>query len=187
MIGAIAQKQLDNIATWMIPIKQTNLPTVLRGIFHMDGNPLPDECITFYNLEWDTQTRSLVIPVFGPVQWTFHNSIFGWILLRSAELSQFKYKIQFDDETLQQAQIIPFAFGLPIPKWIVALTLSQDKDSSNGDTWQRKNFWFGGISRAGEYTLRRIVDENGRHTPAFNNMLTTSPNECLVITRDEKI
>jgi hypothetical protein len=180
MIGAIAKKQLDNIETWMIPNKQTNLPTVLKGIFHMDGNPLPDECITFYNLEWDVQTRSLVIPVFAPVQWTFHNSIRGWLLLFFVQVAQVTYKIQFDD-TLQQAQITPFGFGLPIPKWIVSLTLSQDKGSSNGDTWQRKNFWFGGISRAGEYTLRRVVDENGRHTPAFNNMLATSPNECLVI------
>ncbi|KYC38119.1 hypothetical protein WA1_37860 [Scytonema hofmannii PCC 7110] len=183
MIGAIEKKQLDNIATWMIPVKQTNLPTVLKGVFFMDGNPLPDDCITMYNLEWDTETRSFVLPVFAPVQWTFHNSILGWILLRSAQLTQFQYKFQFDDETLQRAQITPFAFGLPIPKWIVDLTMIQDKDSNNGDIWQRKNVWFGGIPRIGEYTLRRVVDEDGRYTPAFNDMLTLVQNECLAIAR----
>ncbi len=186
MIGAIEKKQLDNIATWMIPLKQTNLPTVLKGVFFMDGNPLPDDCITMYNLEWDTQTRSLVLPVFAPVQWTFHNSILGWILLRSAQLTQFEYKIQFDDETLQRSQVIPFAFGLPIPRWIVDATMCQDENSKNGDTWQRKNVWFGGIPRIGEYTLRRVVDEDGRYTPAFNDMLTLVQNECLVIARTEK-
>ncbi|KAF3887594.1 MULTISPECIES: hypothetical protein [Nostocales] len=187
MIGAIEKKRLDNIATWMIPITQTNLPNILRGVFHMDGNPLPDECITFYNIEWDMQTRSLVLPVFAPLQWTFHNSVRGWILLIAIQVIQLTYKIQFEDETLQQAQITPFTFGLPVPKWIIALTMIQDKNSNDRNTWQRKNVWFGGLSRVGEYTLRRVVDENGRHTPAFNDMLTSSPNECLVIVRNEKI
>lgn len=187
MAGSIEKKQLDNIATWMTSIKETDLPTILKGVFFMDGNPLPDDCITFYNLEWDTQNQSLVIPVFAPVQWTFHSSILGWVLLRAAELSQFTYKIQFEDETLQRSQIIPFTFGLPIPRWIVDPTMCQDENSKNGDTWKRKNVWFGGIPRIGEYTFRKVVDEEGRYTPAFNDMLTKVQNECLVIARNEKI
>lgn len=181
MGGAIEKKQLNNIATWMIPSKQTNLPSVLKGVFFMDGNPLPDTCLTMYNLEWDAQNRSLMLPVFGPLQWTFHNSIPGWLLLLFVQLFEVQYKIQFEDETLQHAQVIPFVLGQPISKSIVSFTMSQVQNSQNGDTWLRKNVWFGGLSRVGEYTLRRVVDESGRYTPAFNDMLTRVPNECLVI------
>ena len=181
MTELIEKKQLNNIATWMIPIKQTKLPSVLQGVFFMDGNPLPDTCITMYNLEWDTQNRTLVLPIFAPLQWTFHNSIAGWILLRSIQLLKATYKIQFEDETLQEAQIIPVFLGIPISKSIVTCTMSQDKNSLNGDIWYRKNVWFGGLSRVGEYTLRKVVDKDSRYTPAFNDMLTRVKNECLVI------
>lgn len=186
MTELIEKKQLNNIATWMVHIKQTNLPSVLKGVFFMDGNPLPDTCITMYNLEWDTQNRTLLLPVFAPLQWTFHNSIAGWILLHLVQWFEVIYKIQFEDETLQQAQIIPILLGIPISKSIVNFTMFLDKNSLNGDIWYRKNVWFGGLSRAGEYTLRRVVDADGRYTPAFNNMLPRVPNECLVIATNSK-
>ena len=181
MVELIEKKQLNNIATWMIPIKETNLPSVLKGVFFMDGNPLPDTCITMYNLEWDTQNRALVLPVFAPLQWTFHNSIAGWILLRLVQWFELTYKIQFKDETLQEAQIIPFLLGIPISTSIVSFTMSQDKNYLNGDIWHRKNVWLGGLSKAGEYTLRKVVDKDGSYTPAFYDMLTRVENECLVI------
>jgi hypothetical protein len=65
--------------------------------------------------------------------------------------------------------------------------MCEDENSKNGDTWKRKNVWFGGIPRIGEYTLRKVVDEEGRYTPAFNDMVSKVQNECLVIVRNEKI
>ncbi len=182
MTEKIEIKQLDNIATWMIPLQQTELPSALKGVFFMDGNPLPDYCITMYNLEWDAENLSLFLPVFAPRQWSFHKSIPGWILLLGAKLIQFTYKIQFEDETLRRSQITPFALGLPIPRWIIDPVMYQTENSQNGDTWNRKNVWLSGIlPRIGEYTLRRVVDADGHYTPAFNDMLTKVQNECLVI------
>ncbi|MEC4885456.1 MAG: hypothetical protein SAL70_29685 [Scytonema sp. PMC 1070.18] len=183
MIGAIETRQLDDIATWMLPIQETGLPSILKGVFFMDGNPLPDTCITMYNLNWDAEKFTLFLPVYAPLQWTFHNSIQGWLLLRSAQIARFTYKIQFDDATLQRAQIIPLVLGLSIPKWIVSLTMIQTDDSSNGDTWLRRNVWLGGIPYIGEYILRRVVNADGSHTPAFKEMLNKAPKECLVVTR----
>ncbi|RUT09699.1 hypothetical protein DSM106972_001940 [Dulcicalothrix desertica PCC 7102] len=177
----IETRQLANIATWMVPVKSTDLPTVLKGVFFMDGNPLPDHCITMYNLEWDKENLVLFLPVFAPLQWTFHKSIPGWLLLIGAQISRFSYKIQFEDKTLQRAQVTPLSFGITIPKWLVNATMYQDTNSNNGDTWQRKNLWFGGTVRIGEYTLRRVVDENGCYTNAFQDMLTKVKSECLVI------
>jgi hypothetical protein len=177
----IENKQLDNIATWMKPVKETNLPNILKGVFFMDGNPLPDDCITMYNLEWDAENNTLFLPVFGQLQWTFHNSIPGTLLLISCWLSQITYKIQFEDKTLQKSQITPITFGIPIPKWIINATMCLSESSQNGDIWQRKNIWFGIIPGIGDYTLRRIVDENGNYTSAFNDMLAKVENECLVV------
>ncbi|MBV6627837.1 MAG: hypothetical protein KI793_33765 [Rivularia sp. (in: Bacteria)] len=180
----IENKQLDNIATWMQPVKETNLPNILKGVFFMDGNPLPDDCITMYNLEWDAENNTLFLPVFGQLQWTFHNSISGKLLLIAAWLSQLTYKIQFEDETLKKAQIIAYSFGIPIPKWIVNPTMCQDESSDNGNIWQRKNIWLNTITGFGDYTLRKVVDENGNYTSAFNDMLAKVENECLVVARN---
>ncbi|MEM7579160.1 MAG: hypothetical protein ACFB02_21890 [Mastigocoleus sp.] len=181
----IEKKQFQNIATWMKPVKETNLPDILKGVFFMDGNPLPDDCITMYNLEWDAENKALSLPVFGEAQWTFHTSIGGRILLIGSWLARFTYTIQFEDEAeegkLRRSQIIPFAFGIRIPKWIINPTMCQEKDSENGDTWARTNIWFGIIPRIGNYTLRRIVNEDGSYTPAFKDMLSVVDEECLIV------
>jgi hypothetical protein len=183
MIEAIEKKQLNNIATWMVPIRQTRLPSSLTGVFFMDGNPLPDTCITLYNVGWEEENLTLFLPVTAPLQWTFHDSIPGWMLLRSAQLFRFKYKIQFDDKALLNGQITPFLLGLPVPKWIVNATMYRGEVFDNGDTWKRKNLWFGGKLRIGEYVLRRVVDEEGRYTPAFDYMLAQVQSACLVVAR----
>jgi hypothetical protein len=177
----IETRRLDAIATWMKAFKETDLPVILKGVFFMDGNPLPDHCITMYNLDWDSENLTLLLPVSAPIQWTFHRTVPGWFLLRAAQLARFTYKIAFADSSLQQAQIIPLILGIPVPSWIVDATMSRE-ENSNGDTWARKNFWFGGILRIGEYTLRRVVDAVGSYTPAFTDMLTKVDDECLVIT-----
>ncbi len=171
-------QRLDAIANWMKSLTPTNLPDILKGVFFMDGNLLPDHCLTMYNLDWDAETLTLILPVSAPIQWTFHRSLPGWVLLRSAQLSRFSYKITFLDDSLLQAQVIPVGFGIPVPTWIVNATLTREANS-NGDIWARKNIWFGGLPRIGEYTLRRVVDAEGRYMPAFTEMLAKEDDECL--------
>ncbi|EKV02159.1 hypothetical protein Lepto7375DRAFT_4370 [Leptolyngbya sp. PCC 7375] len=186
MKSTVVAQKFEDIATWMTATQPTNLPTVLKGIFYMDGNPLPDDCITMYNLEWDEKMNCLTLPVTGPTQWTFHHTFLGWLLLRAAQISRFRYKIQFQDNDLKLAQVTPITFGIPVPKVIINATLRQDENAQHGDVWQRKNLWFGGLPRAGEYVLRRVVDENGQYTPAFQEMLSKVDAECLVLVQDSK-
>lgn len=185
MTTAVVSQKFEDIATWMTSTQVTNLPSVLKGVFFMDGNPLPDDCITMYNLEWDEAMNCLILPVTGPAQWTFHRTFLGWILLWVAKLAGFRYKIQFEDNDLKMAQITPIAFGITVPRWIINATMCQDENAQNGELWQRKNIWFGGLPRVGEYVLRRVVDENGQHTPAFQEMLSKVDAECLVLVHSE--
>lgn len=181
MVVSIVPKKLDNIATWMKPTPFTSLPSVLKGIFFMDGNPLPDDCLTLQNLEWNEKTLSLTVFVGAPLQWTFHRSILGRALLFGARLMRFRYIIRFEDSSLFNAQIIPIFLGISIPLWLVNATMYQPESTENGDIWQRKNVWLGGIPRIGEYVMRRIVDEHGQYTPAFQDMLDKVNVDCLVV------
>jgi hypothetical protein len=185
MLNPIEPKELKDIAIWMTSNIPTELPSVLKGVFFMDGNPLPDSCLTLYNLEWDAQTYSLKVPVADPLQWTFHRNFQGLLLLRLAQISRFTYKLQFEDATIQRSQIIPFLLGIPVPTWVVYLTMEREANS-NGDVWHRKNVWFGGVPRIGEYVMRRVVDETGQYTPAFDDMLKKAPNQCWVVAETTK-
>ncbi len=184
MIGSIEVQCMDKIASWMKSVKPTNLPTVLEGVFFMDGNPLPDDCITMYNSEWDENTLTLTLQTAAPLQWTYHKSFLGWLLLRSAQLTRFTYKIRFEDQSFQRAKITPCGLGVSIPRWVANLTMMQEcENNGNGDVWRRENIWFGFIPKIGNYTLRRVVDAQGQATPAFERMLKKVQEKCLVVAR----
>ncbi|MGQ4647873.1 hypothetical protein [Lyngbya aestuarii] len=176
---SIEKQQLNNIATWMINEQQTKLPEILQGVFFMDGNPLPDDCLTMYDSRWDADRLILYLAVFAPRKWTFHDSIPGLILLRLVQFSQLIYEFQFEDETLRRAQITPVILGWRVPKQIADFSLCRE-NNSNGDSWQRRTSLLGGLI-PNNYTLRRIVDKNGQYTPAFPDMLSKVNNKCLAI------
>jgi len=41
------------MANWMKVEHPAELPEVLQGIFFMDGNVLPDDCLTVYSSDWN--------------------------------------------------------------------------------------------------------------------------------------
>ena len=179
----IQKKQLKDIATWMKPEKLTELPEILQGIFFMDGNILPDDCLTMSGGKWNPDDLTLSLPVAAPKIWTFHSSLAGKMLLYGAKLSRITYLFRFTDQSLRHAHITPIVFGLSIPQWIADFLLDIDENHPNGDIWYRKNIFFGGSPDKG-YTLRRIVDKDGNHKPAFEDMLAKVDNDCLIIAKD---
>jgi hypothetical protein len=77
------------------------LPEVLQGIFFINGNVLPDDCLTMYSLDWNPDPLTLLLRVFDPVIWTFHSSMAGRILVYLVKFSGFTYLFRFFDATLQ--------------------------------------------------------------------------------------
>jgi hypothetical protein len=178
----IEKKQNKDIATWMQVEHPTELPEVLKGIFFMDGNVLPDYCITMQSADWNPNNLTLLLRVYDPIIWSFHSSVAGRMLLQLAHFSRFSYLFRFTDETLQHAHITPIAFGFSIPPWIVDFLFDIEQNTPNGDVWYRKNSFFRGPADSG-YILRRVVDKNGNQTPAFENMLSKVDNDCLIIAK----
>ncbi len=179
----IEKKQLKDIATWMQVEHPAELPEVLEGIFFMDGNGLPDDCLTMYSSEWNADNLTLVLRVFDPVIWTFHSSTAGRMLLHFVKFARFTYLFRFSDATLQHGHITPIVFGWSVPQWLVDFLIDQAPNTPNGDIWYRRNSFFGRPPDSG-YTLRRVVDKNGNHTSAFEEMLSKVDSDCLIIAKE---
>ena len=179
----IEERRFDRIKTWMSTGKGTNLPDVLKGIYFMDGNKLPDDCFTM-DARWDSDSLTLFMPVFDPLQWTFHPSNSGRILLKLAQLFQLVYEIRFYDDTFRRADAIPTVLGIGLPMWIVAFEMNQTEDSIDGSIWDRINVGLFRQIPLGGYILRKIVDRDGQKLPSFDNMLTKVRKTCIVVAED---
>lgn len=179
----LEERLFRTIGQWM-PTGQ-NLPDVLQGIYFMDGNELPDDCLTL-NATWEAETLSLKLPVFGPRQWTFQPSPAGRRLFSLVKALRLTYEIRFQDETLRHAIVIPTILGIRIPRWITEFTMTQTNDSRNSEAWDRRNTVFFRLIPAGGYILRKIVDGQGAKLPAFDAMLTQVQETCLVAMSSEE-
>ncbi|MEB3190372.1 MAG: hypothetical protein VKL42_08525 [Snowella sp.] len=176
----IKVQQFNTIGTWMKAERPTDLPAILQGVFFMDGNGLPDDCLTFYNAQWEPEYSRLLLQVFAPQQWTFHASIQGKLLLYFVKLTRLTYLIRFDDHSLQRAEITPILLGLSVPTWLIKFILYRDTNSPNGDIWYRENIILTKLDGGG-YTLRKVVDGQGQKTDAFAAMLSKVGPRCYVI------
>ena len=176
----IEKKQIKDIATWMQVEHPAELPGVLEGIFFMDGNGLPDYCLTMQSSEWNADNLTLLLRVYDPVIWSFHSSTAGRMLLELVKFSHFAYLFHFSDATLQHGQITPIVFGWYVPQWLVDFLIDRDPNTPSGDIWHRRNSFFGRPPESG-YTLRRVVDKDGNHTSAFQEMLSKVDSDCLII------
>ncbi|MCU0542236.1 MAG: hypothetical protein MUE44_08585 [Oscillatoriaceae cyanobacterium Prado104] len=179
----IEKKQNQDIATWMQVENPNPLPEVLKGIFFMDGNGLPDYCLTMQNAEWNPNNLTLLLRVFDPIIWSFHDSPAGRMLIYFVNFARVTYLFHFSDATLQHAHITPVLFGWQVPRWMVDFLFDRDPNTPNGDIWYRKNSFFGGPADSG-YVLRRVVDKNRQPTPAFKPMLVKIGADCLIVTQN---
>ena len=183
----IEERRFDDIQTWMSTGQGTNLPEVLQGIYFMDGNKLPEDCVTLNaSASWNPEILTLSIRVCDPFQWTFESSPAGRKLLQQNKSQRLLIKIRFQDDTLRRADVIPLFYGIKLPRWILGFEMNQSEDSVDGMTWYRKNNGFFGLIPLGGYVLRKIVDKNGKKTPAFNDMFAKVQETCIVVTKSNK-
>ena len=182
----VEERRFEDMGTWMLSGEQHEVPEVLRGVFFMDGNPFPEDCMVFQSFEWNADKLRIRIPQYAPLRWTFENSEDGRSLLTQISITRSCLDVRFEDETLMKAKVVPLMFGLPLPPWfILQFLLIRAENSANGDTWNRKNRLFLRSDKPyGSYTLRRVLDGDGQPTPQFDKMLEQVPETCLVIVDD---
>lgn len=177
-IDSVPNREIDK----QLPIgtAKTGTPANLRGLWWMDGNPLADKIISFARAKiTDVKNRSgkitghqMILPVYDEGMWSWDDSAKGRDLYGLVFEFRLTYKGQFDvDYTF--GQVTPIInplhgrIGVAIPpSKLVDFTMTKLKDKPN--EWSRDSILNG---KAYQYRLRRIVDENGKHTDDWDDFI----------------
>eukprot|EP01084_Bolivina_argentea_P125219 221878_1 len=169
-----------NTPNWIIQ-NNTSIPSQYRGIFYMDGNPLPDEIFTFEAGQWFEQDKLLILPV-NDNNWTYHNNCKGKCVIFTL-VWHAKYYVHFNDD-LTYAYIVPTGLKflgcgehIRLCKCCVFPTLKRIKDNE----YARVNKCCCGCFETGNYTLKRVIDENGKQLDGFELLNKIENDECITV------
>ena len=164
-------KSCNTVDEWMDTGVGSNIPLDLRGIFFMDGNPMPEDVVTMSGegTTWNPDTLTLEVQVLDSLRWTFRaRTPLGRIYLAGLRLLDIRLFLEFKDETLREGIMKSELRGIPFPQFLIAYPFTQTGE--NGETWHRPSVFFGGLFSI-DYTLRKIVDPYGnKMEPAFSKM-----------------
>lgn len=172
---SVPHSEIDTYMT--IASDATHTPKNLQGLWWMDGNPIPDEVISFATAEWRDIVRfgrvighEAKIPLFGEGIWSWHDSQAGRKAFHDAIEQQMYYYVRFNNDYtygVVTPQLKPSECGpaVKIPStFFLKFTMTQVSD----DEFLRVSTVFGNKST---YRLRRLVDANGQRTAAWDEFL----------------
>ncbi len=170
----------DLADTIMVPGSDADgLPERLQGIFWMDGNPLPDELISFANSNWNEEEKTLAIKVYSNDVWSWHNNPAGRSLYELALFGELTYEFKFNDDlTLMNITPVLTVGGhrLSPPEFLLKFGSRYVDDK----LWLRDSAFFG--QPVGTYNLRRVIDQNGvRDEKVWAAYLKQAPKSSFVI------
>ena len=171
-LESVPHEDIDSYMT--IGSDETNTPKNLQGLWWMDGNPLPDEVVSFASAQIEAieEDGEIVgweayIPVYDEGIWTWHDSLAGRALYRAVEKNNLVYRGIFNaDWTFGQVtpnvRLFSVLPNLNIPQSRL-LDFSMTQVTEN--EWRRDSVLFGGES---SYRFRQIVDGEGNRLPAYD-------------------
>lgn len=170
---SIAHRDIDQVL--VIGSDETNTPESLQGLWWMDGNPLPDEVISFASAQFEPKTDDngnlfyeAAVAVYDSNIWSWHDTLAGRSLYRVVESQKLTYILRFNED-FTSASIIPrikpvaVLGSLTIPQ---SMLITFDLNKLNEDEWSRDTVLFGQES---SYRFRRIVDGDGNRLPAYDD------------------
>ncbi|HYX34386.1 MAG TPA: hypothetical protein VE954_14880 [Oligoflexus sp.] len=95
----------DVIEHMIVGSDDTNTPENLQGLWWMDGNPLPDEVVSFAGTKWEevVEDGELVgyvgtLPVYDQAVWTWHDSPEGRAVYKAVLKAKLVYKARFNKD-----------------------------------------------------------------------------------------
>jgi|GEM_PF-3287804 hypothetical protein len=172
----VAHDQIDLFMVRGTP--ENNTPEALQGLWWMNGNPLPDEIVSFAGVEWQeiVENGAVVgyrgaLPVYDEGVWSWHKSAFGRGLYNFVLSSRLVYVAEFNKDF--SAGIVtptfePFGSGkdfeIPASNFV---TFAMNKVDDN--EYARDSIVLGGETT---YRFRRVVDANGVRLPAWQDYLS---------------
>ncbi len=160
----------------VIGSSENGTPEELGGLWWMDGNPLPDEVVSFaganfeaiFNESGELEGHVGIVPVYDEGVWSYHDTEIGRFLVDLARLVRLHYVVEFN-ASFTEAQITPSfsptprRFELP-PSRLLDFRMSRISENE----YLRDSEMFGTPM---EYRFRRIVTADGERLPAFQEYL----------------
>ena len=158
--------QVDHLLTpFYLPMKSETTPVDLQGIWFMDGNPLPDEIVSFAGANFQDIGNEWKVdfPVHETSTWTWHDSLDGKLSYFGSMGINNIYRSKFGKN-----------YG---PDWSSSIQVDSSSQKYN-DMMNSYSFTSeyksqdlqrrvskGGVS----YDLKRIIDAKGNPTKYFND------------------
>ncbi len=159
---------------------RNGIPDILQGIWWMDGNPLPDELLSFGLTTWDVANRKTTIDVYGEHIWTWHGNLRGRALYEFVRRVKLVYEIELN-EAQDFVLITPIIhlgkLPIRIPPEVVKFTARLVGDGH----FVRESYLYG--KKFHEYDLRRVVRSDGTREEAFDAYVKQAPPRTFIAER----
>jgi hypothetical protein len=177
----IVEKSTRESPEWMLPQKPSpDLPTKLRGILYMRGNPFFDDLVTMERSPWDSETRSCWLPFYQAYTWSVREGFVALVLMVGARLIGYRYKFTFNEE-LSEADIGLYMFCFRFPSCIVKFAMTDVSKLQDGSLWERWSVVLGQPLLS--YWAERVVDGDRAKTSFWHHTLDEVPPCCWTKSR----
>lgn len=168
---AIIRDWFNESSSWSAALRQrqsetAGVPTNMRGIWWMEGNPLPSTLVTNAHSVWDAATRSLTFDVGGPA-WIEAATRAGLNSLNAAAGFGYRYRIEFEDNSYERARIVPMygeretVFSRLVDR-ILNFKLVYRSRVDGEPAWERVSGSLGIRPSGGNYRMRQVIDADGK-------------------------
>ncbi len=139
-----------------------NVPKSLRGLWWMDGNPVPEVILSFGDAKYSEEERLLRNTFNGKNGYLFSSSILGRLWHEITNLLNGVIIVKFPESfNIEQPKAGDQMFVSPQLKGLGDLQTDWPTTYVNDSHWRRDTQDFC-------YNLRQIVDENGTKLPAYD-------------------
>lgn len=155
----------------------TDTPAPLQGLWWMDGNPLPDEVVSFAGTKFEALKEDGVVvgyeayaPVYDEGVWSWHDSREGKLLYGAVKKFKLVYHIVFNAD-FTQGEVTPTLDLLPGPlksEIPQSMLLKFSMKQVSPVEYSRDSIIAG---RPSAYRFRQIVDAQGQLLPAYDDYL----------------
>jgi len=158
--------------------QEQTLPDKLKGLFWLSDDTAPELFVSLETGYFDPVKRVITVPMGAPFNWSWSANLIGWLEWASVVfcgwLACSKIKFWFDDDSYKKATLKLYVCSCIPLYFCQEWTMEQESDEN---TWARNMFCGGGSCKfnieSWSYTLRRVMDENGKELPEFQRMITT--------------
>mmetsp|Transcript_26262 Transcript_26262/g.53169 ORF Transcript_26262/g.53169 Transcript_26262/m.53169 type:complete len:171 (+) Transcript_26262:147-659(+) len=135
----------------------------------MHGNPADEVLVCFSGCKYDAATRSLWVRPSGKYNWSLCTSfqgMLGYVLVNV--IGRTHIRIRWDEAFTAGVMDVYAFYFIPIPRCLCDWRLAQTGESKG--SYDRNSSLFSSAPFKA-YTLIRVLDQDGRELPAFEDFV----------------